>query len=158
MNLRILSVGENSAKSNRFLPWRVPAGWPPPEEDGDWAWFLHPETHEWVFTQWLGSLWWKLSKTSSSAFHVGKKQEGWNGNDPREATLAGHRNRRSDPQKDEAFRQQCRLHTLGKVSITNGTDNKFVFPDQIPEGWRLGRTMNGRATKKDGGRLSPVPG
>ena len=109
-NLRILGVGENSAKSNRFLPWRVPAGWPPPEEDGDWAWFLHPETHEWVFTQWLGSLWWKLTRTTCGEHHAGKNCRGKKKNRGPEVPsnfVAFHERRRQDPELDAQFRAQC---------------------------------------------------
>lgn len=109
-NLRVLSVGENSAKSNRFLPWRTPAGWPPPEEPGDWAWFLHPDTHEWVFTQWLGSLWWELSRTSCGEFYAGKNRKGKplirkNWISP---FAAMHEERRQNPELDAKFREQCR--------------------------------------------------
>ncbi len=125
-NLRILGVGENSSKSNRFLPWRVPAGWPPPEENGDWAWFLHPETHEWVFTQWLGPLWWKLSKTSCGEYHSGLKQRGKKKNRRPEILsnfIDFHNRRNSNPEIDAQFRAQC-AENGRNMGAQNGRRNR----------------------------------
>ena len=70
-NLRVCSVGENSRKSNRFVPWRVPAGWPPPEEPGDWAWFLNLDTLEWEFTQWCYARWFELTRSTCAEHFAG---------------------------------------------------------------------------------------
>lgn len=37
---------------------------------------------------------------------------------------------------------------IGRVWTTDGISNKFVYPDQILEGWRLGRAFRHRKRKK----------
>ncbi len=73
-NLRLCSLGENASKSNRFIPWRVNSRLPPPEEPGDWAWFLNLDTEKWEFIQWLGPRWKELSHTTCARHHNKKKK------------------------------------------------------------------------------------
>lgn len=55
---------QNTVKSNRFLPWR----WSRtelgvvPEEPGDLALFLDPDTNEWILEEFLGSWWFEKTK------------------------------------------------------------------------------------------------
>jgi hypothetical protein len=122
-NHRICTIGENSRKSNRFVPWRVAQGWPVPEEPGDWAWFLNLETEEWEFIPWLGDRWFELTRKVSSGHFggktAGKKNGGWNKgitNEPR-----------------GAFKPGCRWYNNGKT-------NKRVFEGEpVPRGFAPGR-------------------
>jgi hypothetical protein len=58
-NLREEDSSRNQSKSNRFLPWR----WTRddlgvvPEEPGDLALFLDPDTDEWVLEEFMGEWW-----------------------------------------------------------------------------------------------------
>lgn len=60
-NLREESSSRNQSKSNRFLPWR----WTRedlgvvPEEPGDLALFLDPDTNEWVLEEFMGPWWYE---------------------------------------------------------------------------------------------------
>lgn len=59
LNFREIEESENQRKSNRFLPWK----WSReeigviPEDPGDLALFLDPDTNEWVLEEFL-SPWW----------------------------------------------------------------------------------------------------
>ncbi len=70
-NLREEDSGRNQSKSNRFLPWR----WcreelgVVPEEPGDLALFLDPDTNEWVLEEFMGEWWYeKTWKTCGPYF------------------------------------------------------------------------------------------
>jgi hypothetical protein len=151
-NLRVVSSADNARKSNRFIPWRVPSGWPPPEEPGDWAWFLHPNTHEWVFTQWLGSLWWKLAKPTCAHGQPKPIPKGCSN------FVAYHERRKTDPRFEKAWREQhaeaskkgaaaSASSCLGKKRATNGTLNVWLAPDEpLPEGFWFGQTQKRRST------------
>jgi hypothetical protein len=60
-NLREEYSWRNGSKSNRFLPWR----WSReelvviPEEPGDLALFLDPDTNEWVLEEFMGEWWYE---------------------------------------------------------------------------------------------------
>lgn len=60
-NLREEDSSRNQSKSNRFLPWR----WTRedlgvvPEEPGDLALFLDPDTDEWVLEEFMGPWWYE---------------------------------------------------------------------------------------------------
>lgn len=63
-NLREEYSWRNGSKSNRFLPWR----WNReelgvvPEEPGDLALFLDPDTNEWVLEEFMGEWWFEKTK------------------------------------------------------------------------------------------------
>jgi hypothetical protein len=63
LNFREIEESENQRKSNRFLPWK----WSReeigviPEEPGDLALFLDPDTNKWVLEEFLGSWWYEKS-------------------------------------------------------------------------------------------------
>jgi hypothetical protein len=150
-NLRLLSLGENASKSNRFLPWRVPAGWPPPEELGDWAWFLHPETHEWVFTQWLGSLWWELSRSTCS--HAGPKHR-----PDFVSNFFAYHAQRDDKWKEQHQRaselgaRASAARNKGRKRATNGKKNVWLEPDEaLPEGFWFGQTQRRKRARPSTG-------
>lgn len=70
-NLREEYSWRNGSKSNRFLPWR----WNReelgvvPEEPGDLALFLDPDTNEWVLEEFMGEWWYeKTWKTCGPYF------------------------------------------------------------------------------------------
>lgn len=70
-NLREEDSSRNQSKSNRFLPWR----WSReelgviPEEPGDLALFLDPDTDEWVLEEFMGPWWYeKTWKTCGPYF------------------------------------------------------------------------------------------
>ena len=70
-NLREEDSNRNHSKSNRFLPWR----WSReelgviPEEPGDLALFLDPDTNEWVLEEFMGDWWYeKTWKTCGPYF------------------------------------------------------------------------------------------
>lgn len=70
-NLREEDSSRNKSKSNRFLPWR----WTRedlgvvPEEPGDLALFLDPDTDEWVLEEFMGDWWFeKTWKTCGPYF------------------------------------------------------------------------------------------
>jgi hypothetical protein len=70
-NLREEDSSRNQSKSNRFLPWR----WcreelgVVPEEPGDLALFLDPDTNEWVLEEFMGEWWYeKTWKTCGPYF------------------------------------------------------------------------------------------
>jgi hypothetical protein len=70
-NLREEDSSKNQSKSNRFLPWR----WTRedigvvPEEPGDLALFLDPDTNEWVLEEFMGEWWYeKTWKTCGPYF------------------------------------------------------------------------------------------
>lgn len=70
-NLREIEERENQAKSNRFLPWR----WAReefgvvPEEPGDLALFLDPETNEWVLEEFMGAWWFEKTWKSCGPYY-----------------------------------------------------------------------------------------
>lgn len=46
-------------------------------------------------------------------------------------------------QEPSELYEQLRKHRIGKKAITNGTENRFVDPDEIlPEGWKYGLTIH----------------
>jgi hypothetical protein len=63
-NLREEDSSRNKSKSNRFLPWR----WSRedlgtvPEEPGDLALFLDPDTDEWVLEEFMGEWWFEKTR------------------------------------------------------------------------------------------------
>lgn len=70
-NLREEDSSRNQSKSNRFLPWR----WTRedlgvvPEEPGDLALFLDPDTDEWFLEEFMGTWWYeKTWKTCGPYF------------------------------------------------------------------------------------------
>lgn len=71
VNKRLETFGQNSSKSNRFVPWRTFGVCPPPEEPGDLCWFLNLETEEWEFTSWLGDRWFQLTRKTCSEYFNG---------------------------------------------------------------------------------------
>jgi hypothetical protein len=126
VNLRLCSVGENSKKSNRFTPWRVDTKLPPPENPGDWAWFLNLETGEWEFTQWLGSRWNELTRTTCGEHQAGKNRKGKPySRDPSVPSnfVDYHLRRKEDPKLNENFLETCRRNGKTQGAI-NGKKNK----------------------------------
>lgn len=63
-NLREVDYSSNRKKSNRFLPWR----WSReelgvvPQEPGDLALFLDPDTNEWVLEEFLSEWWFEKTR------------------------------------------------------------------------------------------------
>ena len=125
-NLRLCSVGENSRKSNRFVPWRVDSRFPPPEEPGDWAWFLNLETEQWEFTQWLGERWWQLTHKHCGEYYAGVNRKGKPYTRNPEVIsnfVEFHERRQLNPHLNEKFIEICRKN--GKEQgAKNGRKNK----------------------------------
>ena len=68
-NLREDTVTLNAKLGNRFLPYRGTA----PNEPGDMAYFLDPDTEEWVEAEWLGEWWTQKAKRYDSRCKPRKK-------------------------------------------------------------------------------------
>ena len=68
-NLREDTVTLNAKLGNRFLPYRGAA----PNEPGDMAYFLDPDTEEWVEAKWLGEWWTQKAKRYDSRCKPRKK-------------------------------------------------------------------------------------
>ena len=49
-------------------------------------------------------------------------------------------------------RERCRNSSLGRYWINNGTINKRIVDDEIPEGWTRGRIQNGKIGDKNLGK------
>lgn len=125
-NLRTLSVGENSRKSNRFVPWKIEGVSPPPQKEGDFAWFLNMETLEWEFIDWLGDRWFQLTKKHCAEYFAGKNRKGKPYHrDPSVPSnfLNYHARRREDPELNEKFLQVCRENGKNQ-GYANGKKNK----------------------------------
>jgi hypothetical protein len=70
-----MTYSENSAKNNRFLPWRYCENeiGVKPVETGDLCQFLNPETEEWELMEFEGARWWELSKQTTGYYqHMAK--------------------------------------------------------------------------------------
>lgn len=125
-NLRVISVGENSRKSNRFIPWRVDQKTKPPEKDGDFAWFLNQDTLEWGFIEWLGDRWFELTRETCAEHFAGKNRKGkpYSRNPLIPSNFVDYHNRRSeDPELNEKFLEVCRENGR-KQGSANGKKNK----------------------------------
>jgi hypothetical protein len=80
-NWRELTVGENSRKSNRFLPWRYCANeiGQKPCETGDWVQFLvgfdieKNIPGEWVLMEFEGAEWFEATRRHCAEHHGGVK-------------------------------------------------------------------------------------
>ena len=125
-NLRLCTVGENSKKSNRFVPWRVSGDTPIPSEPGDWAWYLNLETQEWEFIPWMGPRWFELTHTTSGEYQSGKSRKGKPYfRDPGIPSnfVAFHERRAVDPDLNQRFIGLC-VENGRKQGAINGRLNK----------------------------------
>lgn len=105
LNLREEDSSKNKSKSNRFLPWR----WTRedlgvvPEEPGDLALFLDPDTNEWVLEEFLGE-WWFEKTWRNCGPYLGFKTTLINDPDIHKRTLRKILERNPNHQK-EAFQK-----------------------------------------------------
>lgn len=114
-NYRYDTVGNNSRKSNRFLPWREYDGFP--EKPGDLAYFL--VNNEWVLMPWLSKEWFEASKGTSgeSKNNVGNPK----GNPQ---NLQAYLDRcKNDPNLEKQRIERCRAN-FAKSRQNNGKRNK----------------------------------
>ena len=126
LNQRIISVGENSRKSNRFVPWRIDSDSIPPNEKGDLAWFLNMTTLEWEFIEWLGERWFELTKQHCGGYYAGINNKGkpYTRNPELPSNFVEyHKRRKEDPSLNEKHSEVCRQNGKLQGSI-NGRKNK----------------------------------
>jgi len=164
-NYRQDTVGNNSRKSNRFIPWRQ-YGDKPPEEPGDLAYFL--VDGEWKLFGWLSKEWFQATKGTSGE-SLGK---GGNPNGNPQNLASYYLRCKQDPGLEAQRLQRCRENFAksraeigrrnkgrkhspevnskkgragslnpahGKRWCNNGERNlRIGMEDDVPEGFKLG--------------------